>query len=110
LTRDYGDGYIAWEVLKMNEPLLGKAMTALEYLSQDAEARRIYEMRQKALHDEASMLAGAREEGESKGRVLGLYEKSVEIAQKMLAKGMDMEEITELSGLTVKEIMRLKAH
>ncbi|MDF2724501.1 MAG: hypothetical protein K0Q59_4176, partial [Paenibacillus sp.] len=49
-----------WEVLKMNEPQLGKAMTALEYLSQDAEARRLYEMRQKALHDEASMLEGAR--------------------------------------------------
>lgn len=29
----------SWEVLKLNEPGLEKAMTALEYLSQDAEAR-----------------------------------------------------------------------
>lgn len=40
-----------WDVLKMQEPELGKAMTVLEFLSQDAEARRLYEMRQKALHD-----------------------------------------------------------
>jgi predicted transposase/invertase (TIGR01784 family) len=99
-----------WEVLKMNEPQLGKAMTALEYLSQSAEARRLYEMRQKALHDEASLLEGAREEGEAKGRELGLYEKSVEIARKMLAKGKEIDEIVELSGLTVEEIERLKAH
>jgi predicted transposase/invertase (TIGR01784 family) len=91
-----------WEVLKMNEPHLGKAMTALEYLSQDAEARRLYEMRQKALHDEASMLEGAREEGS--------FKKAVEIARKMLAKGKDIEEIVEFSGLTVEEIERLKAH
>ncbi|MDF2652123.1 MAG: hypothetical protein K0Q73_7928 [Paenibacillus sp.] len=101
-----------WEVLKMNEPQLGKAMTALEYLSQNAEARRLYEMRQKALHDEVSMLEGAREEGERRGEVRGreqgLYEKSVEIARKMLSKKMDMDEIVEFSGLTVEEIERLK--
>jgi predicted transposase/invertase (TIGR01784 family) len=32
-----------WEVLAMNEPELKKAMTTLEYLSQDDEARRLYE-------------------------------------------------------------------
>ncbi|MDF2726064.1 MAG: hypothetical protein K0Q59_5742 [Paenibacillus sp.] len=103
-----------WEVLKMNEPQLGKAMTALEYLSQNAEARRLYEMRQKALHDEVSMLEGAREEGERKGREQGreqgLYEKSLQIARKMLAKGMELDEIVEFSGLTVEEIKQLKAH
>lgn len=55
-------------MLKVNESTSGKAMTALEHLSQDTEARRMYEMRQKALHDEASMLEGARAEGESIGR------------------------------------------
>jgi predicted transposase/invertase (TIGR01784 family) len=98
----------------MNEPQLGKAMTALEYLSQNAEARRLYEMRQKALHDEVSMLEGAREEGERKGREQGreqgLYEKSLQIARKMLAKGMELDEIVEFSGLTVEEIKQLKAH
>lgn len=48
-----------WEVLTMNEPVLKKAMDTLEFLSQDAEARRLYEDRQKFLHDEASMIEGA---------------------------------------------------
>jgi hypothetical protein len=35
-----------WEVLQMNEPTLKKAMDTLEFLSQDQEARRLYEARQ----------------------------------------------------------------
>ncbi len=59
--------------------MLGKAMTALEYLSQDAEARRLYEMRQKVLHAEASMLEGARMKGES----LGSFKGKLEVAKNM---------------------------
>lgn len=33
----------------MNEPTLVKAMSALEYLSQDSEARRLYEIETKGL-------------------------------------------------------------
>ncbi|CAH1200674.1 hypothetical protein PAECIP111893_01528 [Paenibacillus plantiphilus] len=77
-----------WEVLKMHEPTLSKAMTALEYLSQDAEAGRMYEMRQKALHDEASMLEGAKEEGK------------FEVARNMRGKGMDIATISELTGIS----------
>jgi len=88
-----------WEVLKVNEPALGKAMTALEYLSQDAEARRLYEMRQKALHDEASMLEGARTEGELAGKL--------EVALNMLAKGMDTATITELTGFSAEQLGKL---
>lgn len=99
-----------WEVLTMNEPVLRKVMNTLEFLSQDAEARRLYEMRQKALHDEVSMIEGAREEGEAKGREEGRYKKAIEVARKMLAKGKDMDEIVEFSGLTIEEVERLKAH
>lgn len=87
----------------MNEPALGKAMTALEYLSQDAEARRLYEIRQKALHDEASMLEGARAEGES----LGSFKGKLEVAKNMLTKGMDMATIAELTGLSTEQLETL---
>ena len=50
----------------MNEPTLKKAMDTLEFLSQDREARRMYEERQKYLHDEASMIEWATEKGERK--------------------------------------------
>lgn len=45
----------------MNEPTLKKAMDTLEFPSQDREARRLYEERQKFLHDEASALEWATE-------------------------------------------------
>lgn len=61
-----------WEVLRMNEPALRKAMETLEFLSQDSEARRKYEERQKALHDEASQRDGAQREGFAKGMQEGL--------------------------------------
>ncbi len=60
----------------MNEPMLNKPMTVLEFLSQDAEARLTYEMREKYLLDQASMLAGSnkrsREEGKEVGREVGI--------------------------------------
>ncbi|OUS74864.1 hypothetical protein B1748_19985 [Paenibacillus sp. MY03] len=93
-----------WEVLRVNEPALGKAMTALEYLSQDAEARRMYEMRQKALHDEASMLEGARAEGESFGNLKG----KLEVAENMLSKGMDLSIVAELTGLSTEQLEQLR--
>jgi predicted transposase/invertase (TIGR01784 family) len=101
---------ISWEVLTVNEPVLRKAMNTLEFLSQDAEARRLYEMRQQALHDEISMIEGAREEGLQKGREQGSHQRAVEIAKKMLTKGVGVEEISDYSGLTVEEVVRLKAH
>jgi len=63
-----------WEVLQMNEPTLKKAMDTLEFLSQDQEARRLYEERQKYLHDEASMIEWATERGMKKGLERGLSE------------------------------------
>lgn len=88
-----------WEVLKMQEPELGKAMTVLEFLSQDEEARRLYEMRQKALHDEASSMEGAREEGERRGKL--------EVAGKMLTKGMNLAVVSELTGISIEELKAL---
>ncbi|MDD9265786.1 Rpn family recombination-promoting nuclease/putative transposase [Paenibacillus sp. GCM10023248] len=88
-----------WEVLKMQEPELGKAMTVLEFLSQDEDARRIYELRQKALHDEASLREGAREEGERKGKL--------DVAIKMIAKGMDLASISELTGISIEELKKI---
>jgi predicted transposase/invertase (TIGR01784 family) len=88
-----------WEVLKVQEPELGKAMTVLEFLSQDAEARRLYEMRQKALHDEASLVEGAREEGEQKGKL--------EVAANMLLKGMDIGLVSELTGIPMEDLKKL---
>ena len=57
------------------------------------------------------------EEGMEKGRAEGIAEgieegmsqRSLEIARKMLAKGMDEESIMDMTGLTSEEIKLLKA-
>jgi flagellar biosynthesis/type III secretory pathway protein FliH len=54
------------------EPALKKAMSVLEFLSQDEQARQHYEARQKFLRDEASMIEGAREEGLKEGLEEGI--------------------------------------
>ena len=53
------------------------------------------------------------EEGMEKGRAEGMEEgmsqRSLEIARKMLAKGMDEASIMDMTGLTAEEIKLLKA-
>ncbi|MEI2283980.1 conserved hypothetical protein (putative transposase or invertase) [Paenibacillus polysaccharolyticus] len=93
-----------WEVLQMNEPTLKKAMDTLEFLSQDQEARRLYEARQKYLHDEASMIEWATEKGLAQGE----QKKALEIAQNMLSLGIDVSVIVKASGLTESEVKALK--
>jgi predicted transposase/invertase (TIGR01784 family) len=85
-----------WEEISMNEPSLVKAMDTLEFLSQNDEARRLYELRQKALHDEASMIDGAKEEGKK------------EMALKLLQRGMTLAEVIEISELPEDEVRRLQ--
>ncbi|KWX69801.1 Rpn family recombination-promoting nuclease/putative transposase [Paenibacillus jilunlii] len=108
-----------WEVLTMNEPVLKKAMDTLEFLSQDLEARRQYEDRQKYLHDEASMYEAAeraairaRAEGEAKGKAEGKAEGEAEakkeVARKLLALDVNPSVIAEASGLSEEEIRALK--
>ncbi len=95
----------SWEVLKMNEPTLKKAM---EFLSQDREARRLYEERQKYLHDEASMIEWATEKGMSEGLVKGERKKAIEIAKNMLSLGLDVGIVAKASGLSEAEIESLR--
>lgn len=95
-----------WEVLKMNEPTLKKAMDTLEFLSQDREARRLYEERQKYLHDEASMIEWATEKGLAEGE----HKKAVEIAKNLLEMGLDVDTIVKASGLSKEEVAALASN
>lgn len=84
----------------MNEPGLEKAMGTLQYLSQDSEARRLYEARQKYLHDEASMLSSAKLAGVKQGKI--------EVAQNLLVMGMDHAAVAKLTALSEEEIRTIK--
>ena len=47
--------------------------------------------------------------GLAKGEVRGSYQKSLDIAKKMLLKGMDDDSIMELTGLTHEQLLQLKS-
>ena len=48
-------------------------------------------------------------EGMEKGMVKGMEKKSLEIAKKMLTKGMDETTVMEITGLSAEMIQQLKA-
>jgi predicted transposase/invertase (TIGR01784 family) len=50
-----------------------------------------------------------RAEGIEEGRAEGMNLRSLEIARKMLAKGMDEASVMDMTGLTAEEIKLLKA-
>ena len=52
--------------------------------------------------------AKAFKDGEESGKEIGEKEKKVQIAKKMLVKGISDEEIVELTGITVEELKQLK--
>jgi len=68
------------------------------------EARRLYEERQKYLHDEASMIEWATEKGLAEGE----KRKAIEIAKNMLSFGIEVSVIAKTSGLTESEVEALK--
>jgi predicted transposase/invertase (TIGR01784 family) len=52
-------------------------------------------------------VAFAEERGEERGVKTGKRQREIEIAQKMKAKGKSIDEIIELTGLTVDDILPL---
>ena len=83
---------------------IDKARKTLEYISTSKEERIIIEKIIEGRNDFYSAKNTAREEGKEEG----LKEKSIEIAKNMLKKGLDVNLISELSGLTIEEINKLK--
>lgn len=96
------------EDLAVKEPAIKKAVTTLEFLSQDEEARRLYEERQRALHDYVSDIEGAREEGIEKGIEVGELNRARTTAYKMLRAGMDVKQISDFVDLPVEQVEEFK--
>ena len=48
-------------------------------------------------------------QGMEKGMKQGLEQRSLEIARKMLAKGMDVASVMEITGLSAEQMQQLKA-
>ncbi|MDN5345030.1 MAG: hypothetical protein PWQ18_1144 [Clostridia bacterium] len=91
------------EAMAMENPGIRKALTIEQAFWQSKKERRLYELREKAMRDEISALAGARAEGEARGEARG--------RQEAICKYLDArfgETSRDLQG-RVRQIGRLEA-
>ena len=86
--------------------MISKALGELEFLSQDAKTRQIYEERLKADLDYNTGIADAFRKGEQKGILEGEFRKSVNSARIMKNKGFSQEEIMEITGLSKEDLLQ----
>ena len=92
--------------------ILKKAREEINYLTGDAAVRRLAELREDWEIDYAMGVNGAKRAGFEDGQKVGFEDgqktKEKEIAQNLLKLGMEIEKISEATGLTVEEIKNLK--
>jgi len=86
---------------------VGQAINLLEELSRSREERAIAEEREKAIRDELSFRKAELEKGLQKGLKIGREEEKYEIAKKLIHKGMDLSEVLEITGLSLKDLKNI---
>jgi predicted transposase/invertase (TIGR01784 family) len=72
----------------------------LKQLSADERTRMLYEARELYLMDEAARRKAAVAEGEARGKL--------EMVKRMLTGGLDIERISQISGIPAEDIKNLK--
>ena len=90
------DDMEALDVIAERSPQMKKAVGVLKELSADERTRMLYEEREKARRDIASMVDGAEQKGSN--------ERAITIARKLLIRKRSIEEIIEDTGLTREDI------
>jgi len=99
------------DVIARGNPQIGKAVGILKELSADERTRMLYEDREKARRDIASLMGGARREGHAEGHAEGLAEGLAEgvanTARNLLALDAPIDMIIKATGLTYEEIESL---
>lgn len=101
-----------------NNEEIKEAMEELEEVSKIKQLRRIAELKDKAIRDEKNALAHATEDGINigleRGRKEGIEEgerklkdEKIEIAKRLLKIGLTIEQVTEVTKLSKKEVEKI---
>lgn len=94
------------EGLKMiaeKNPAIRKALTIEEIFRKSDAELRLYELREKALHDEATMVAGAKAEGRAEGRAEGLQDSIIRLLQKRFQVGHLSDKVRQIAEIQALE-------
>ena len=95
------------EVLRVADPIFKRAVETLEYLSQDPVAREAFLAREKGRQTYQADIAGSREEGREEGRQEGWQEAQKQMAAKLLAMGLSVDQVAHATGLSPAEVEAL---
>lgn len=87
------------KVIDMSNEEVKKAKEVLDELIQDENARYLAELREKYIMDQKAV--------EAAGYDKGIFATQIKIAQKLKARGFDIEKIHELTELPIEEIKNL---
>ena len=104
------------EMAKKKNEIVGEAEKEYEYLTGEEEVQRLAFLKMKYEWDynsgikyaEEKALAKGKAEGRTEGKAEALIEEKVRTAKKMLEKGIEIELIEEITGLSREEIEKLK--
>ncbi|MFB9274269.1 Rpn family recombination-promoting nuclease/putative transposase [Cohnella cellulosilytica] len=102
------------ELMGVDE-VIKEAEERLDYLASDEETRGLYRMREKALHDQASLVEDAEQRGIKQGLERGLKQgmkqgseqRQKEIALKMLEEGIPVSVISKVVGMDEEHIVQM---
>jgi predicted transposase/invertase (TIGR01784 family) len=83
------------------------AQSTMDLIARDPAMRRAYEQYEKADLDFRSSIGDARREGERRGERRGERKKAQEVAKRARAKGISLESIADITGLSEQEILKL---
>ena len=92
----------------LNTPALKKALDVLDIMNLNEEEREVYEGHLKWLRIEANTLRKSFSDGKQEGFAEGKQEGLEEVARKMLSKGMNVSEVSEVTGLSMAVLHSLK--
>jgi predicted transposase/invertase (TIGR01784 family) len=96
------------------EPIIKEAVKMFDYVTSDPQTRELIRIREAGLRDYNSDINSAerrgKEEGRNEGRNEGRSEGMREAAVRMFSKGIDINDISEVTGLSASEIEALKQH
>ena len=97
---------------ELSDPSVKKALDVLEVMNFSDQEREAYEDHLKWLRIEANTLKKAERQSFSRGKEEGLQQgadnKAIEIAKQMIKKGMDLQLVSDLTGLSITDLKKLR--
>ena len=118
-TNDMLDGWLSFLInpLSVNAEFfedknMKQALETLKTISSDKKTRATYNARKDAIIDFNSSIVTAENKGRAEGLVegekIGGDKKAIEVAKNLLLMGLSIEQISQGTGLPIKEIEKLK--